>query len=118
MSEIPAPTNKVVRAIEIVLDTLIEGLGPEVAYRLLVLEFPVVGAPFLGLLTKFAIDSLAKYLNKHGTRLATIMVIRFQNDIRKAEYEAALVPIRRGDYSEAELAAARAAIDRLVRRSK
>lgn len=114
---LPAPSNPAVSKLNQVLDALVSGLGAQAAYLLLVAQVPWLGLPVISSLTRMLLGWLADSLDSSLKRYADIIVIRFQNDARKAEYDQAMQAIQAGAPSEAEVAAAKAAIDALVSRA-
>lgn len=118
-TNLPAPTNWLVTLINGILDNLIKGLGVDIAYGAAVAQVPWLGAPVIGTIFRAILDRLASALDTNLKINADIVVIRFQNDARKGEYDAALKPIQQTENpTDAEIQAAKDAIDRLVRRAK
>lgn len=118
MGNIPAPTNALVRAIKKAFDLVIEGFGVELAFAAAVAELPILGAPIIRVFVKIAIEQSAQYVNENGKRMASIFVIRYQNDVRKDEYDKAIEPIKKGKPTPEQIQAARDAADRIINRNR
>jgi hypothetical protein len=114
---LPAPSNHLVTVINSVIDTLIKGLGVDVAYALAVAEFPFLNLPIVNQLFKLALNYLADSLDTTLKVNADIIVIRFQNDIRKAEYDKSIEPLKKPGATDADIKAAKDAIDKLIHRA-
>jgi hypothetical protein len=118
MTQLPAPENKAVSLVNIIIDGLIKGFGVEVIYTLAVAEAPWLGLPFIGYIFKLILNKFAASLDANLKRNIDIVIIRFQNDARKAEYDSAIEKLKKPEVTDAELQAAKDAIDKLVHRAK
>ena len=117
MAVLPAPKNALVSVINAILDALIKGLGANMAYAAAVAEFPLLGAPIIGYFFRMFIDHLASSIDNNLKINADIIIIRFQNDARKADYDSAIAKIKLPGATDAEIKAAKDAIDRIVSRT-
>lgn len=117
MTQVDAPKNQLVSGINIVLDTLIKGLGVDVAYSLVVAQVPWLALPIVSSIVRWILNSIASSLDTNLKINVDIVVIRYQNDLRKTEYDSAIAKIKQPGASDAEIKAAKAAIDQLVSRT-
>ena len=118
MAALEAPKNHLVSVMNAVFDALIKGLGVEVAYAAAVAQMPFLGVPIVCTLFRYVLTQIASVFDDGLKKNADIIVIRIQNDARKAEYEAAIKPLKSGHATDADLKAARDAIDNIVNRSR
>ncbi len=114
---LPAPQNKFVEVLNRILDTLIKGLGADMAIAVAIAEAPWLGWPVVTELFRYFIRRLSLSIDDTIKKNADIIVIRFQNDIRKAEYDSAIEPIKNGNPTPEEIKRAEDAIDRIISRA-
>lgn len=112
------PKNTFVSVVNAILDTLIKGLGVDLAVSAAIVEAPFLGLPVIKDIFRWIIGMFADNLDTNLKVNVDIIIIRLQNDARKAEYDKAMEPIRAGNPSETDIQNARDAINRIVSRSK
>jgi predicted MarR family transcription regulator len=114
---LPKPDNRVLSVIKIVLDALIKGLGVEFAITAATAKFPWLGLPVIRSLFKWLVQTIAAVIDERAYNYTAVLVIRFQNNLRRDDYERAIRELI--FYMKPEdLENAKKAIDRLVNRSK
>lgn len=118
MAEVAAPTNKVVTVLNAVLDALIMGLGVEAAVLAATSQVPLLGLPIIKDLLRFAISKFADSLDTRIKVNLDNIIVRFQNDARKADYDKALEPLKKGTPTSEQIQTAKDNIDSIVRRSR
>ena len=122
---ISAPTNKLVDVINTVVDQLVLGVGEKVVITQLTILQPWLGLPVIKWIFSSLVSSLAKALDSGLKKNIDIVVIRFQNDSRKKEYEKTIEVLKASTASSSTkeehdraLKAAREAMDKLINRNK
>lgn len=122
---IAAPTNKLVDIINTVVDQLVLGVGEKVVIAQLTILQPWLGLPVIKWIFSVFVSSLAKSLDSGLKKNIDIVVIRFQNDSRKKEYEKAIEVLKADtansstkEEHDRALKAAREAMDKLINRNK
>jgi hypothetical protein len=113
---LPRPKKTLVGLINVVLDNLIKGLGADLAIAAGVAYAPFLGWPVINFIFRQSVHALASSLNTSIKQNLDNIIIRFQNDARKAEYDKAIEEIKKPGASEDDIRKAREAMDRLIRR--
>ncbi len=115
MADVPAPKNDLVTAINSVIDILIKGLGADAAYAAVVAQVPWLGLPVISYFVKLVINHLAGAIDTNLKINIDIIVIRYQNQSLKEQYDKALESLKtKLEVSDEELKAAKLAIDHLI----
>lgn len=91
---LPAPKNQLVEVVNAILDSLILGLGEEVAFSAAVSAVPWLAAPVISWILKQAISYLAQGLDTNLKKGLDVLIIRFQGDVRKASYDEAVAKFK------------------------
>lgn len=115
---IPAPKNKAIEVVKIILEKLIEGVGVDLTIAAATAELPWLGAPVVKTLFRWAVEWLAGYINDNLFKISLKLIIRVQSDARKAEFNEAIQPIIGGNPSAEDIEKARRAADRLIERNR
>lgn len=122
---VPDPTNRLVKIINVVTDTLILGVGEKVAIAEAVALQPWLGLPVISFFFARLVSIFAKALDAGLKKNIDIMVIRFQNDHRKNEYEEAIAKLQKDVATSASkeehakaLQNAKDTMDKLINRNK
>ncbi len=115
---LPAPKNSLVELVNIILDNLIKGIGVSVVVGEATLYAPWLGLPVIRYLFKGLVDFLAGYVDTFAVRNVDIILIRFQNDDRKVDYDDAIARINRPGATPDDIQEARDALRRLVNRNR
>lgn len=120
-----APKNTLVAIINETMDQLILGVGEKVVIAQLTAIYPWLGLPFISTVFSVCVFSAAKALNSGLKNNIDIIVIRYQNDARKKEYDAAIEKLKKEteaannkEEREKALKAAKEAMDKLINRNK
>ena len=116
MATVQAPSFPLVDIANLVLDTLIKGLGEDAAIAAATAYAPWLALPIINWIFKQIVSVAANALDTQLKAGVDIVIIRFGNDIRKKEYDAALEPVKAGKATPDEIQKARDAIDALVHR--
>lgn len=115
---IPAPTNRMIQIVQIILNTLIEGVGVDLAISAAVSAEPWLAWPIVNQIFKWVVEQIAASLDQDLFKIAVKLVIRAQSTERKQEFNDAIIPIVQGNPSPAEIQAAISAADRLIERNR
>jgi hypothetical protein len=115
---IPAPRNKALEVIDIVLDNLIEGLGVEVAISAATVAWPFLATLIVRQIFRFMVEKLAWFIDDRAFKLAIKIVIKIQSTERKKEFNESIQPIIAGAPTPEEIERARRAADRLIERNR
>ncbi len=126
MAALPAPTNKLVDIVNTVLDVLLLGLGANAAITAATSAAPWLGLPIISWIFRQIVMAIADSLDTKLKASVDIIVIRFQNGVRKAEYDDAINQMKTAmdnpGVSDADkqkaIDAAKAAVRALVNRNK
>lgn len=120
-----APKNTLITIINETMDQLILGVGEKVVIAQLTALHPWLGLPVISTIFSVCVFSAANALNSGLKNNIDIIVIRYQNDARKKEYENAIEKLKletaaakSNEEREKALKAAKAAMDRLINRNK
>lgn len=121
---IAAPTNRFVAVVNAVLDNLIQGLGVNAAIAAATAAWPPLAGPFLGYIFRQIVEWFAGIFDVKLKAFVDQQIIRVQNEIRKAAYDAAIEDYKKSlegasDADRAKaLQAAKDAMDRLINRNR
>ena len=115
MAQLKKPTNGLVDFINGFFDLLLKGVGERALFVYVTAQMPFLGLPVVSYFVRAAIARLASVLDAGLKNNVDIVVIRYQNDARRAAYDAALAPIKQGEFDDKQLQKAKEAIDKLVR---
>lgn len=118
MSSIPAPTNKFLKVMNVIFDSLIEGAGVDLAIAEAEALVPWLTLPIISSIFKQLMRWTATFLEEFAKRNVGKIVIRFQNDARKAEYDSQIEIIKKPGVLPSEVQKARDAMDLLIQRGK
>ena len=119
MAKLPAPKNRLVGVVKVVLDALIEGLGVELAVNAAIAEAPFLGLPVIRNVFKWIVEEVAETVNENMFKFAAKFIIRIQADGRKAEFDEAMKPFSKEEFpTPEEIQRAKDAINRLVNRNR
>lgn len=117
MSEVEAPQRLLITIANTIIDFAIKGLGSDAAYVAVVSQAPWLGGPIIGKITKWVLDMIIGKIDERVKLSADVLLVRLGNDLRKSEYDSALKPIQEKENpTNAEIEAAKAAIDHIVHR--
>jgi hypothetical protein len=114
---LPAPTNALVNLLNIIIDGLIKGLGKDIVIAEAIAYQPWLGWPVIHDMFSAVVGQIADYVDVLVKRNVDTIVIRFQNDNRKTEYDSEIAIINSGTATAQDIANAEAAIIRLVNRT-
>jgi hypothetical protein len=124
-TKLEAPVNKLVSIINSTVDQLILGVGEKVVISQLTAISPWLGLPVISTIFSIFVSTLAKALDNGLKINIDILVIRFQNDARKKDYENTIEQLKvttatstSKEEHEKALKAAREAMDKLINRNK
>lgn len=115
---LPAPTNRLLNAIKIVLDNLIKGLGEDAAISAATAAEPWLAWPVVKQIFAMIVSAAGTVLDEQAYNFAAILTIRAQNNMAKYTYDGSIAPIQTGSATPAELQAAKDAMDKLINRNK
>jgi len=90
MASLPQPKNSLVDVANAVIDALVLGLGVDAAIAAGVAQAPWLAWPIISYIFQQIVTSMAESLDVHLKNTADIVIIRFQNDVRKIEYDSAI----------------------------
>lgn len=124
-TNLEAPKNRLIDIINTVMDQLILGVGEKVVISQLTALQPWLGLPVISTIFSLCVSTAAKALDNGLKINIDILVIRFQNDSRKSDYEKAIEKLKietaaakSKEEHEKALKAARDAMDKLINRAK
>jgi hypothetical protein len=115
---LPAPKNKFLEVLAVIIDVLIKGLGPEAAIKAAVSAAPALALPVISLIFRWAVTSLANVLDLTLKKNLNVVIIRFQNHAERAAYDKVIEKITKPGATDAEIEAGFKAIDDFITRSK
>lgn len=119
MANLEAPKNQLVSAVNAVVDTLVKGLGVEVAYALAIAQAPWLQLPIISSIFRYVLNLFAGSLDKNLKINLDIILIRYQNDAIKEEYDKAIEPLKdKGEVSDEELQKIKDSLDKLINRNR
>jgi len=95
MSELPAPTNKLLDVVDGIVNDLICGLGVDAVMTAIVAEAPWVKIPILNQIVRYFIEKIAKKLFLTIGPFIDFKIIKFQNDAHKAAYDQAVIEFKK-----------------------
>ena len=107
-----------VSVINAVLDALIKGLGVDAAVTAATTQAPWLALPIVSSVFKYLVGLVAGQLDDLIKKNVDIIVVRVENDMAKVAYDEAIKPVIAGGPTDAELQAAKDAMDKLVHRAK
>lgn len=123
--ELPAPTNSLTTLVNSIVDQLVLGVGEQVVIAQAKVLLPWLNIPIISWMFTKIVSKLAKALDLGLKNNIDILIIRAQNDYRRVEYEKAILKLKESTATavnkedhEKALAAAKAAMDKLIFRSK
>jgi hypothetical protein len=122
---IPAPTNALVIFFNKLIDLLVLGVGEKVVIAQATAAQPWLALPVISMIFAHLVSVLGKAVDAGLSKNIDIALIRFQDDIRKNAYEAAIKKLEtdtlnattKEDHEKA-LKLAKETMDRLIVRSK
>lgn len=112
------PVNRWVGLINIILDNLIKGFGAKFTVAAATNYAPWLGFPIIRDIFGKSIELLANSVDTVVKNNADIVVIRFQNDLRKTVYDTNIGIIQNPGASNEDIKNALQAIDGLINRNK
>lgn len=126
MAIIHAPENKLVLVINTILDFLIKGLGVEAAIAAAVAQVPWLGLPVVNWILRQIVGAIAQSLDTQIKINLDNILIRFQDDVRKIEYDDSIDQLKKAisqpGVSDADKAKAiqdaKDSLDRIIHRAK
>jgi hypothetical protein len=119
MSEpLPTPKNTAIEVVKIILEKLIEGLGADAAIAAATAYAPWLAYPFVKQIFGWVVGQVAQVIDENLFKLSIKLIIRVQSTERKAEFNAAIVPIVGGSPTDEEIQRARDAADRVIERNR
>ncbi len=117
-AQLPAPINKLVAVINLTVDSLLMGLGVEATIAAVYVQAPWINVPIVRSAFRFMVEKLATSIDLWIEKRIDNIVIRYQNDSRKNDYDKQIEIIKRPGASPDEIAQAKIDIDRLVSRAR
>jgi hypothetical protein len=111
---LPAPKNKLVEIVNNFFDFLIKGLGADFAIAYMKLQVPWLNWPIVKDFFEAGVRYLDDQLNTSIKQNVDIVVIRFQDDAKRADYDTAIEEAKKSGVSNAT----KDSIDKLIRRNK
>lgn len=122
MAEIKPPTNSLVSTLNKVIDFLIKGVATQTVIALAVAEQPWLGWLIINDIFTYYVNKLAASLDLSLKNGIDIVIIRFQNNEIKSDYDKSLKDldqaIKNGEDHDKALQDAKDAADKLIHRSK
>lgn len=126
MATLPAPTNRLVTIVNIVLDYLIQGLGAPAAIAAATAAQPWLGWPVISWIFKTVVNGFAALLDTKLKTFVDVIIVRFQNAAIKIDYDKAIDEFKKVYDDPASdavakakaLQAAKDAIDRMVNKNR
>lgn len=115
---LPAPTNKWVSLIKVILDNLIDGAGVEITISAATAYAPWLAWPVISTIFRSIISNVADYLDLNAFKVLAKFTIRLQGDARRKDLDNAVAIIKKPGATAKEIQDAKDAIDRLVNRNR
>jgi hypothetical protein len=115
---LPRPRNSLVELANIVIDNLIKGLGTELTIKAATAYAPWLKWPIIRNIFRQIVTFVHNHLDIFAKRYVDILIIRYQNDARRADYDEALEKIKEPGATDEDIRKAKEAIDSIVRRAK
>lgn len=121
---LPAPKNRLVEIVNLVLDQLIKGLGADAAIAAAIAHEPWLAIPIIKWIFTGIVHAVAAAFDTNAKRFVDIWIVRFQDGAKKAEYDKEMGKFKGVVDDETKTPAERAqarkdasdAIDRIVHR--
>ena len=121
---LPAPVNKLLLAVNTLVDGLVMGLGKEALLLEAKAAVPWLALPIISWVFGWIVNWVASSIDVSLKKNIDILIIRFQNDARKADYDKAITKLQQAEATGTEednakaLQAAKDAINALVHKSR
>ncbi len=115
---LPPPTNQLVQIVNTVLDFLILGLGEKAAIAAATAQAPWLSLPIISWIFSSIVAAVASSIDTNIKKNVDIVIIRFQNDVRKIEYDQTIALLNKTPSDPAAIQAAQDALNLLINRNK
>lgn len=117
-NSLPAPKNTIIDTGKIIIDGLVQGVGVDLVIALAVADQPWLAWPVVSNIFRMIVEKLSGYIDQNLYYLLVQGTIRMQSELKKDEFNAAIIPIISETATPEDLAKARAAADGLIERNR
>lgn len=124
MSEsLPKPINRLADLADLVIDLLILGIGEKVVIAQATAAVPWLGLPVISWIFRGFVHNISESLNKSLTYRVDHVIIRYQTNVKKEEYNEAIQELNNSSSKNKEeydkaLQVAKDKMDRIINRNR